>query len=105
LVQDWRRKWHAASGGQTPADFGFGICEIAPVIPAPTDSFAATAIRWFQTGSDPRNATVQKAVGHLPNKYMPNVFMAVTIDLGDATSPFGSVHCRYKVGIYRLQVQ
>jgi hypothetical protein len=49
-VQDWRRKWHAASGGQTPAEFGFGICEIAPVIPSPTDRFAGTAIRWFQTG-------------------------------------------------------
>jgi hypothetical protein len=50
-------------------------------------------------GSDPHNSSVQKAIGHLPNKYMPNVFMAVTIDLGDATSPFGSVHCRYKTEV------
>jgi hypothetical protein len=30
---------------------------------------------------------------------MPNTFMATTIDLGDALSPFGSVHCRYKTEV------
>lgn len=100
LVQDWRRKWHEGSGGETPVDFGFGICEIAPVIPETvankTDVFAGTLIRWFQTGTDPRNASSTSASGHLPNRHLPNTFMAVTIDLGDATSPFGSVHCRWK---------
>ena len=30
---------------------------------------------------------------------MPNTFLATTIDLGDATSPYGSVHCRYKTEV------
>ena len=34
--------------------------------------------------------------GSLPNAQMPRTFLATAYDLGDATSPFGSVHCRYK---------
>lgn len=92
LVSDWREKWHAGSHGQTDADFAFGICEIAPVT---GDPFGATGVRWFQTGS----VTPGTAVGHLPNSVMPNTFMAVTIDLGDSLSPFGSVHPRYKTEV------
>lgn len=40
-----------------------------------------------------------EARGYLPNDLMPNTFLATTIDLGDATSPFGSVHCRYKTEV------
>ena len=43
-------------------------------------------IRWAQTAN----------YGYVPNKRMENVFMAVAIDLGDPTSPFGSVHPRDK---------
>ena len=27
---------------------------------------------------------------------MPNTFMSIAVDLGDATSPFGDIHPRYK---------
>lgn len=93
LVADWRAKWHVASSGQTSLDFPFGVCEIAPVISH--DGMGATGIRWFQTGSPSKGA----AFGHLPNAVMPNTFMAVTIDLGDAASPYGSVHPRHKVEV------
>ena len=97
LVADWRSKWHTASRGQTAALFPFGIVQLAPVT-EPT-GFGATAIRWFQTGSPPKKTAHQADVsarGWIPNDLMPNTFMATTIDLGDALSPFGSVHCRYK---------
>lgn len=43
-------------------------------------------IRWAQTAN----------YGYVPNKRMENVFMAVAIDLGDPSSPFGSIHPRDK---------
>ena len=48
-------------------------------------------IRWAQTAN----------CGYVPNERLKNVFMAVAIDLGDPTSPYGSVHPRDKqdVGI------
>lgn len=98
LVADWRSKWHVASNGQTDPLFPFGIVQLAPVINDADP--VSVAIRWFQTGSPPapRGAPPQ-AIGHLPNDLMPNTFLATTIDLGDATSPYGSVHCRYKTEV------
>ena len=43
-------------------------------------------LRWSQTAS----------YGYVPNPAMQNVFMAVTIDLGDPASPYGSIHPRDK---------
>ena len=43
-------------------------------------------IRWAQTAN----------YGYVPNERLQNVFMAVAMDLGDPTSPFGSVHPRDK---------
>ena len=43
-------------------------------------------VRWSQTGGH----------GTVPNEILPNVFMAVAIDLGDPKSPHGSVHPRDK---------
>jgi hypothetical protein len=45
------------------------------------------------------NPSVSGRSRYLPNDLMPNTFMATTIDLGDALSPFGSVHCRYKTEV------
>ena len=99
LVADWRTKWHHASKGQTDSLFPFGIVQIAPVI-NDADPLGATGIRWFQTGSPHSSSSGEpSAVGHLPNDILPNTFLATTIDLGDATSPYGSVHCRYKTEV------
>lgn len=43
-------------------------------------------VRWGQTAN----------VGTVPNLKMPETFMAVAVDLGDPTSPFGDIHPRYK---------
>lgn len=43
-------------------------------------------IRWAQTAD----------YGYVPNERLKNVFMAVAMDLGDPTSPYGSVHPRDK---------
>ena len=43
-------------------------------------------IRWAQTAD----------YGYVPNPRMKNVFMAVAMDLGDPTSPYGSIHPRDK---------
>ena len=43
-------------------------------------------IRWAQTAN----------YGYVPNPRLPYVFMAVAVDLGDPTSPFGSIHPRDK---------
>ena len=43
-------------------------------------------IRWAQTAN----------YGYVPNARMKRVFMAVAIDLGDPTSPYGSIHPRDK---------
>ena len=43
-------------------------------------------IRWAQTAN----------MGYVPNDRLKNVFMAVAMDLGDPTSPYGSVHPRDK---------
>ena len=42
--------------------------------------------RWAQTAD----------YGYVPNDRLQNVFMAVAIDLGDPTSPHGSIHPRDK---------
>ena len=43
-------------------------------------------IRWAQTAN----------MGYVPNSVLKKVFMAVATDLGDPTSPYGSVHIRDK---------
>lgn len=91
LVADWRQKWFAGSDGRTASDFPFGVVQLAGC-PDDTDSLAGVPIRVFQTGG---GATVSPPM-HLPNRLMPNTFMATAYDLGDATSPFGAVHIRYK---------
>ena len=91
LVKAWRSNWHAGSGGETAADFPFGVVQLSAVTVANSanSSIACTQIRWYQT----------QQLGSLPNPLMKNTFMATTYDLGDATSPYGSVHTRYKTEV------
>ena len=93
LVNSWRSHWHSGSGGETAGDFPFGVVQLSAVIVAANSSanssIACTQIRWYQT----------RQLGSLPNPLMKNTFMATTYDLGDATSPYGSVHTRYKTEV------
>lgn len=92
MISDWRKKFHAASDGETRDDFPFGFVQLAPWRPENlTDGFPPT--RWAQTAK----------FGYVPNSLMPNTFMAVAIDLPDFNSPSGSIHPRYKHELaYRL---
>eukprot|EP00911_Craspedida_sp_UC1_P001902 UC1_evm2s1460 len=98
MIADWRAKWHAGSGGHTDALFPFGICQLAPVLGSP---YSFTGLRWFQTGRAPSPDPLGNvaAYGRVPNPSMPNTFLGINIDLGDATSPFSSVHIRWKTEV------
>ncbi|XP_056398027.1 sialate O-acetylesterase isoform X2 [Hyla sarda] len=92
LIQDWRRSFHEGSLGQTDPNFPFGFVQLSTYIKTqPKDNYPL--IRWHQTAD----------YGYTPNPKMPNTFMAVAMDLGDESSPYGSVHPRDKQTVaYRL---
>ncbi|KAM4014830.1 sialate O-acetylesterase [Anomaloglossus baeobatrachus] len=88
LIQDWRRSFHEGSLGQTDPTFPFGFVQLSTYLKSqPDDNYPV--IRWHQTAD----------YGYVPNPKMPNTFMAVAMDLGDETSPYGSVHPRDKLTV------
>nr|XP_015192868.1 PREDICTED: sialate O-acetylesterase isoform X1 [Lepisosteus oculatus] len=92
MIDDWRLAFHQGSGGQTPADLPFGFVQISTYMKK-SQSDAYPNLRWQQTAD----------FGFAPNKRMKNTFMAVSLDLGDERSPWGSIHPRYKQDVaYRL---
>lgn len=92
LISDWRLNFHEGSLGQTDPSFPFGFVQLSTYQKSQQkDNYPV--IRWHQTAD----------FGYAPNSKMPNTFMAVTMDLGDETSPYGSVHPRDKETVgYRL---
>ncbi|KAM6432101.1 sialate O-acetylesterase isoform 1-T5 [Liasis olivaceus] len=94
LIEDWRKAFHEGSDGQTNQDFPFGFVQLCTDRQVElNDKFPR--IRWHQTAD----------YGYVPNKRMSNTFMAVTIDLGDDESPYGSIHPRDKRTVaYRLHL-
>ncbi|XP_033027909.1 sialate O-acetylesterase [Lacerta agilis] len=85
LIEDWRKAFHEGSDWQTQRYFPFGFVQLCTVHSEEhNDNFPR--IRWHQTAD----------YGFVPNKKMLNTFMAVTIDLGDEDSPYGSIHPRDK---------
>ena len=91
MIKRWREGW--AAGSNTDAAFPFGLVQLAGNT---GDTFGLPQFRWLgQTDG----------YGVLPNPKMPNTFMAASYDLGDAPSPFGSVHSRNKKEVgHRLAV-
>uniref|UniRef100_A0A2C9LRX1 Sialate O-acetylesterase domain-containing protein n=1 Tax=Biomphalaria glabrata TaxID=6526 RepID=A0A2C9LRX1_BIOGL len=79
MIKDWRSNWNRASNGQTSNTFPFGFVQLAPNHPSPGPTAGFADIRWHQT--------VDR--GDVPNPDMPNVFMAVAMDLPDFNSPYG----------------
>ncbi|KAK9520604.1 hypothetical protein VZT92_020477 [Zoarces viviparus] len=92
MIDDWRMAFHQGSGGQTALDFPFGFVQLSTYIKgSKSDGFPN--IRWHQTADN----------GFVPNRRMQKTFMAVALDLPDATSPFGTIHPRDKQDVaYRL---
>ncbi|XP_035678566.1 sialate O-acetylesterase-like isoform X1 [Branchiostoma floridae] len=85
MIDSWRKEWYMGTGGQTDRHFPFGFVQISTETPN-VIKLGYPAIRWHQTAD----------YGYVPNPAMPNVFMAVAVDLVDPDSPFGSIHPRYK---------
>ncbi|XP_046556182.1 sialate O-acetylesterase-like [Haliotis rubra] len=85
MIQDWRQKFGAASEGETDAAFPFGFAQLAANKKTDEAGFFPEQ-RWAQTAG----------FGFVPNKKMPQTFMAVAMDLPDYNSPYGPIHPRYK---------
>ncbi|XP_070577327.1 LOW QUALITY PROTEIN: sialate O-acetylesterase-like [Ptychodera flava] len=86
MIEDWRDKFYIGTDKQTDQQFPFGFVQISSVQGNETLINGYPTIRWHQTAD----------YGYVPNKKMPNVFMAVAMDIGDPQSPWGPVHPRYK---------
>ncbi|XP_066495510.1 sialate O-acetylesterase [Tiliqua scincoides] len=94
LIEDWRKTFHEGSEGQTERFFPFGFVQLSAYRQEEIDE-SFPHIRWHQTAD----------FGYVPNRKMPNTFMAVAIDLGDDKSPTGSIHPRDKQSVaYRLHL-
>lgn len=92
MIDDWRMAFHQGSGGQTAPDFPFGFVQLSTYIKSSKDD-GFPNIRWHQTAD----------FGFVPNLRMKKTFMAVALDLPDATSPYGTIHPRDKQDVaYRL---
>ncbi|XP_021494308.1 sialate O-acetylesterase [Meriones unguiculatus] len=93
LIADWRQTFHYGSQGQTERFFPFGFVQLSSYELMNSSDYGFPEIRWHQTAD----------FGYVPNLRMPNTFMAVTMDLCDRDSPFGSIHPRDKQTVaYRL---
>ncbi|XP_071114953.1 sialate O-acetylesterase-like [Haliotis cracherodii] len=88
LIDDWRKQFSDASGGQTSNMFPFGFVQLAPFRHWNVNS-GWGILRWHQTAD----------YGYVPNDRMKNTFMAVAMDLPDYKSPHGSIHPRDKADI------
>ncbi|XP_078607954.1 sialate O-acetylesterase-like [Branchiostoma floridae x Branchiostoma japonicum] len=86
MIDSWRKEWYMGTGGQTDRHFPFGFVQLSTTGKPSDTGMGYTAIRWHQTAD----------YGYVPNPAMPNVFMAVAVDLVDPDSPFGSIHPRDK---------
>ncbi|KAM4704298.1 sialate O-acetylesterase [Rhinophrynus dorsalis] len=92
LIEDWRTSFYEGTDGQTDRYFPFGFVQLSTYQKS-TQKDMFPVIRWHQTAD----------YGYAPNPKMKNTFMAVAMDLGDETSPYGCVHPRDKQTVaYRL---
>lgn len=85
MIKDWRSKFNEGSDSETSQNFPFGFVQLAPYFTV-GNNINWPELRWAQTAN----------IGFVPNMLMPNVFMAVAMDLPDKSSPYGSIHPRYK---------
>ncbi|KAL8599184.1 hypothetical protein ACOMHN_007900 [Nucella lapillus] len=90
MIEDWRQKFWAGSGGQTSAHFPFGFVQIGPSYADAVITTGVPDVRWHQTAD----------YGYVPNPRMKNVFMCVSMDISDFNSP-SPVHTRDKADIAR----
>ncbi|XP_005106538.1 sialate O-acetylesterase isoform X1 [Aplysia californica] len=89
MIADWREKFSQVSQQTNPL-FPFGFVQLAPNAPQPPYiTVGFPDIRWHQTAD----------YGYVPNPKMPNVFMAVTLDLPGFNSTYGPTHPQDKADV------
>mmetsp|Transcript_43032 Transcript_43032/g.52883 ORF Transcript_43032/g.52883 Transcript_43032/m.52883 type:complete len:234 (+) Transcript_43032:1-702(+) len=94
MINDWRLKWNMYSN--TSDMFPFGFVQIS-VWNDHNNGSCASDDKWTQCIGAPQVRYAQTGnLGYLPNHLLPNVYMAISYDLGDPSSPQGDVHPRYK---------
>ncbi|PIK46232.1 putative sialate O-acetylesterase [Apostichopus japonicus] len=93
MVNDWRKKWYEGTEGNTDPMFPFGFVQVCISKVQEyeyCDKYCDFAsLRWAQTAG----------YGYAPNPVLQNVFMAVSVDLPDPTSPYRPIHPRHKQDI------
>ncbi|KAK3611041.1 hypothetical protein CHS0354_017467 [Potamilus streckersoni] len=94
MIRDWRSKFNDGTMGQSDVQFPFGFVQLAPWRNDPTITTGFPDLRWAQTAD----------FGYVPNAQMPNVFMAVAIDLPDFDSPYGGFVCRIRLAFSHLNL-
>ncbi|CAF1690686.1 unnamed protein product, partial [Adineta ricciae] len=72
LIQSWRQIWNQRTNGITNLQFPFGFVQLSTNSNT-TTFYGFPWIRWRQTFE----------IGYVPNNIVPNVFMAVALDLRD----------------------
>ena len=98
MIADWRANWHNYTNGHTNPEFPFGFVQLstwddtanATCGNNPPQTCTVAVVRMGQTAN----------YGYVPNPAMPNTFMSVATDLGDALSPFNDIHPRYKQQVW-----
>lgn len=86
MIASWRSHFYSNSEMQTDSTFPFGFVQLSAWRNDSSITSGFPDIRWHQTAD----------YGYVPNSRMPNVFMAVAMDLPDYTSPYGGIHPRDK---------
>jgi len=94
MIKSWRDEWSRASLGTTADDLPFGFVQLSSWADKLNstcglmDSAACSVptVRYGQTAN----------YGYVPNENMSNTFMAVGVDLGDPSGPWGDIHPRWK---------
>lgn len=82
MIDDWRSKWFQGTDKLSAPDFPFGFVQLSSTGNDSVIADGFPVIRWAQTAN----------YGYVPNLREQNVFMAVAMDLGNASSPYGSIH-------------
>ncbi|CAF3431994.1 unnamed protein product [Rotaria sp. Silwood1] len=90
MIEYWRIIWHMRTNSTTDPVFPFGFVQLSTNERTGKVVGGFPWIRWHQTFD----------VGYVPNHVVPNVFMAVALDLRDDE---GGIHPRNKLDVgYRL---
>ncbi|CAF4249820.1 unnamed protein product, partial [Adineta steineri] len=90
MITYWRQVWNTRTNGITNINFPFGFVQLSTNRNDTIGIGGFPWIRWYQTFG----------VGYVPNDVVPNVFMAVAMDLRD---DLANIHPRTKHDVgYRL---